>query len=62
MKIAVEDDKRCNIPSVRKRLKMELMRRKSFDSTLSNKIVTGTIPANMRRVLHTRMDKAIVQS
>ncbi|MPC19982.1 hypothetical protein E2C01_012912 [Portunus trituberculatus] len=42
MRIAIKDNKRCNIPAVRKRLKTvrgELTRRKPFDSILSNKTV-----------------------
>ncbi|MPC46897.1 hypothetical protein E2C01_040629 [Portunus trituberculatus] len=39
MKIVIKDGKRCNIPSVRKRLKTvrggELMSCRAFDSTLS---------------------------
>ncbi|MPC29324.1 hypothetical protein E2C01_022552 [Portunus trituberculatus] len=41
------------------------MRRKAFDSTLSKKAVSGTPPQkkkNMRRILYTRTDKALVQS
>ncbi|MPC53825.1 hypothetical protein E2C01_047726 [Portunus trituberculatus] len=34
------------------------MRRKTFDSTLSNKTVSG-MPRNMQKVLHTGPDKAL---
>ncbi|MPC85023.1 hypothetical protein E2C01_079781 [Portunus trituberculatus] len=37
------------------------MRRKAFNSILSKKNCESGTPLNMRRVLHTRADKALVQ-